>query len=70
MENLDHPFTGRDITPLDTCHKNLIIRSIVIVEILFSEVNPFLALLLTFGHFDHFLPSSTKCLQHFLGSKK
>ena len=60
----------QEIIPLDTCNKNLIIRSMGTVEILFYQVHPFSALLPNLGHFGHFLPASKQFLQYFLGSKK
>ena len=60
---------GREITPLDICHQNIIVRITAIVGIVFSQVRPLLALLLKLVHFGNFAPDSTSFLQHLLGSK-
>ena len=58
IDNLENPFRGLKITPLDIYHPNLSLKIPVTVEILFSQVRPFLALLLNLGHFCHFAPAS------------
>ena len=68
-ENLENTFTGREISPLAICHPNISVRSPFTFEILFSQVRPFLALLLNLGHFGHFSPASTSFIQNLLGSK-
>ena len=70
IDNLGGIFTGQEITPLDICHTNLSIRSLVTVEIFLSRVHPFLALLLNLGQFIYFVPPYTWFLLHLLGSKK
>ena len=50
---------GREITPLDIYHLNIGIIILDTVEILFSQVRPFFALLLNLGHFGNFVPAST-----------
>ena len=59
MDNMENPFMGREITPLDICHPNFSVRSPVTVDILFSQVRPFLDLLLNLGHFGKLEPAST-----------
>ena len=59
IDYLENTFTSQDITPLDICYPILDVRSPVTVEILFSQVRPFLALLLNLGYFGHLEPAST-----------
>ena len=47
-------FMGQDITPLDIWHSNISFINPVIVEILFSQVCQFLALLLNLIHLGNF----------------
>ena len=59
INNLEKYFMDQEITPLDIYHPNLTFISLFKVEIFFSQVHPFLALLFNLGHFGHLEPAST-----------
>ena len=72
IKNLEQYFYGPINQPLWTSAiQNLVseVRSSVVIEISFSQVRPYLDLLLNLRHFGHFALASTSFLQHLLGSK-
>ena len=52
-------FTIQETTPLDIRHQNISVISPVGGCLLFSQLRPFLALLLNLGCFGNFIPDST-----------
>ena len=69
IDDMEKSFYWPIYHPLGICHPNLSVRISVTVDMFFSCVRPFLALLLNLGYFGHLGPASTLFLQHFFGSK-